>query len=75
MTWEQIVSIEPRLKVLAERASRESNNASSDKCRLWNFIYKPELYKLVGWESRHKELKNPALFEIASRKICDILRY
>jgi len=75
LTWEQIVSIEPRLKALAERARFDSRKSATEKTKLWHGIYKPSLHELVGWESRNKDLQNPKVFEIASWNICDMLKY
>jgi len=75
LTWDQIVSIEPRLKVLASRARFDANKDIRDKSKLWYSFYKPELSKLVGFQSTNKELQLPIIFEIASWKICELLQY
>jgi len=61
------------LRKLANDAKQEKSN--SNKSKLWNEVYKPELLKLVGWDSELKELQNPTVFEIASKKICEYLQY
>ena len=63
------MSIEPRLKALAERARFDANKGMRDKNKLWYSFYKPELSKLVGFQSTNKEIQLPIIFEIASWKI------
>ena len=73
MTWDQIVSIEPRLKLLASRASRESISANKDE--LWSTRYKPALMELTGFYGHNAALRNSEAYEIAVKKICELLRY
>jgi len=73
LTWEQIVSIEPRLGKLAERASKERFAANKDE--LWSNKYKPELTNLVGYYSDNGKLQTSEAYVVAVRKICELLRY
>jgi len=73
LTWEQIVSIEPRLGTLAERASRE-NVSANNMDMLWSDKYKPALTELVGFNV-NTELGTSEAYEVAVKNICDCLGY
>ena len=63
------MSIEPRLKMLASRARFDANKDIRDKAKLWYSFYKPELSKLVGFQSTNKEIQLPIIFHDAISKI------
>ena len=73
MTWDQMVSIEPRLGKLAESASKESIAANKDE--LWSNKYKPALTNLVGFYSNKGKLDTSEAYVVAVKKICELLRY
>lgn len=73
MTWDQIVSIEPRLGKLAECASKESFAANKDE--LWSNKYKPASMELVGCYSNNGKLQTSEAYVVVVRKICELLRY
>jgi len=73
LTWDQIVSIEPRLGKLAESASRESIAANKDE--LYSNKYKPALTNLVGYFSGNGKLDTSEAYVVAVRKICELLLY
>lgn len=79
MTWELMVSIEPRLQALYEKAKAYHKAARNDKNFCANRVWygrdglKAELLKLVGWEAEVPTLNIGTAYDIAYKKIYEAL--
>lgn len=72
-SWDALVSMEPRLAELYQRAAEVE--AGPDFCanRVWYDVLKPELVRLVGWEAERAEMREPALYDLAYSTIYEQL--
>ena len=70
MTWEEMLKIEPELKVLFENAKAvKPENDYFCANRIWVCEIKPRLVRLVGYEARLEPLRNVEAYDLAYGKI------
>lgn len=82
LTWEDLLSLEPRLAFLQVEAMAETNHDKPDYCAnaVWggyqgHLGLKPRLVRLVGWhaESQDPALRSSAAYDIAYHQVYDAL--
>ena len=73
MTWAEMAKIEPRLKDLLKQAQDYKRESKKEEVVCANQALvswiKPQLTRLVGWDSPHKELQSHLEFDVAFRTI------
>lgn len=72
-TWDQLVSLEPRLAGLLKEADAVRDPGGSSFCAnsVWYTRFKPRLVKLVGWgaEKQDKVLRSPEAYDLSYEQI------
>ena len=74
MTWNEIIKIESSLAALLKEAKKvDGRDKHFCANKVWYSRFKPRLVYLVGFSARNLELRSSQVYDIAYRKIYNVL--
>ena len=80
MTWKEIITIEPKVEILRIRANKYRNAcgkhiSAQRKSSKFYSIFKPEIERLVGWDSGNPILASCDVYDTVYHTILDSLYF